>query len=294
MQVLRQCFALFLISLLPLQAWNATGHRVVAVIAYDHLNPKAKARVDDLLRQHPDLGKLPPREAFLAASVWPDTIKGDARFYDDTRKDAVPTPLLPGFPSMARHTNWHYIDIPFSPDGTPLEPPAVPNALIELKRILKEPNLSNYDLPWLVHLVGDVHQPLHCVSRFIKSEPHGDQGGNLTFVMPGRNLHSVWDDGAGNDSSDAYVDKFATEITAGLVGSNGQLPRLSKDPKKWIDEEVDLAKREVYTFGYAPSSREHPIALPEGYEAHVRMVARVQIAKAGFRLASALNAKLGH
>ncbi len=293
MQVLRQCFALSLVSLLPLQAWNATGHRVVAAIAYDHLNPKAKARVDELLKQHPDLAKLPSREAFLDASVWPDTIKGDARFYDDTKKDAVPTPLLFGFPTMARHTNWHYIDIPFSPDGTPLEPPAVPNALVELNRILKGPSLSSYYLPWLVHLVGDVHQPLHCVSRFTKSEPHGDQGGNLTFVMPGRNLHAVWDNGAGNDSSEAYVDQFAAEITTEFAGSTGQSPKLSKESKKWIDEGVELAKRDVYTFGDEPSSRERPIALPNGYESHVRTIARVQLAKAGFRLASALNAKLG-
>ena len=54
-----------------------------------------------------------------------------------------------------------------------------PNALTELRRILKEADLASYDLPWLVHLTGDVHQPLHCTSRFTKPQPHGDQGGNL-------------------------------------------------------------------------------------------------------------------
>src|SRR5580704_577699 len=109
MRTLRDCLALLLVSILPLQAWNATGHRIVAAIAYDHLTPKAKARVDELLARHPDLGKLPSREAFLAAAVWPDTIKGDSRFYDDTQEIPKVTPQLPGFPSMARHTNWHYI-----------------------------------------------------------------------------------------------------------------------------------------------------------------------------------------
>jgi S1/P1 Nuclease len=278
---------------LPLQAWNATGHRIVAAIAYDRLNAKARARIDELLSQHPDFKALAGRDAFLAASVWPDVIKGDARFYDDTRANAQPTPLLPGFPSMARHTNWHYVDIPFSPDGTPLEPTQSPNALMELQRILREPGLTAYDLPWLVHLTGDVHQPLHCTSRFTKSQPKGDQGGNLVFVTPGRNLHAFWDDLAGSDTTDAYVNRYAAEITGEFVKNNGQHPRLAKDPKKWIDESFQLDKRAVYTFGPETGSREHPLMLPPGYEDNARAIARIQLAKAGVRLAAALNAKLG-
>jgi hypothetical protein len=290
-------FALLLIAL-PLQAWNATGHRIVAAIAYDHLTAKARARVDELLRQHPDFSALIGREAFLTASVWPDTIRGDKRFYDDTQANAQPTQLLPGFPSlgflsMARHTNWHYIDVPLSPDGTPLEPIPSPNALIEVRRILKETNLSVYDLPWLVHLTGDVHQPLHCADRFTKSLPQGDQGGNLVFVTPGRNLHAFWDDLGGTDTTDEYVNRYATEITAEFIKANGQRPRLSQDPKKWVDEGFDLAKREVYTFGPEAGSREHPLPLPGGYEANAQRIARIQLAKAGFRLAAVLNAKLG-
>jgi hypothetical protein len=286
-------FTVLLIAL-PLQAWNATGHRIVGAIAYDHLTAKARAQVDELLRQHPDFKALIGRDAFLQASVWPDTIKGDNRFYDDTRANAQPTPLLPGFPDMARHTNWHYIDIPFSPDGTPLEPIPSPNALIELRRILKETKLGAYDLPWLVHLTGDVHQPLHCTSRFTKSQPKGDQGGNLVYVMPGRNLHALWDDLAGTDTTDAYVNRYAAEITSEFVKASGQRPRLSKDPKKWVDEGFDLAKREVYTFGPDTGSREHPLLLPATYEENARRIARIQLAKAGFRLAAALNARLGH
>jgi hypothetical protein len=279
----------------PAQAWNATGHRVVAAIAYDRLTPAARSRVDALLHKHPDLMKLAPRDAFLAASVWPDVIKGDNRFYDDTRANAQPAPLLPGFPSMARHTNWHYIDIPFSPDGTPLQQPKSPNALEQLQRILKTLGRadapSTYDLPWLIHIEGDVHQPLHCSSRFLKSEPDGDQGGNLVFVTPGRNLHALWDDILGTDTSAAYVNGLATAIANDFVQHNGEHPRLSKDPKKWIDEGFALAKSEVYTFGDETGSRDHPIALPSSYEANARKVARIRVAIAGFRLAAALNRK---
>ena len=300
---------LFSLSLqTPLEAWNATGHRIIAAVAYDHLNPKAQARVEELLRQHPDFKTLPPREGFLTASTWPDTIRNDNRFYDDTRADAKPTQVLPeflnmGFPrlvpvSMARHTNWHYVDIPFSPDGTPLEPSPSPNALVELRRILREEALAAYDLPWLLHVGGDVHNPLHCTSRFTKAQPKGDQGGNLVFVNPtpsnpGRNLHAFWDNLAGSDTSDDYVNRYAAEITAEFVKANGQHPRLSRDPKRWVDEGFELAKREVYTFGPDTGTREHPLQLPAGYEAEALRVARIQLAKAGFRLAAALNAKLG-
>jgi hypothetical protein len=281
-----------LVLALPVEAWNATGHRIVAAIAYDHLSPQAKARVDELLKQHPDFGNLAPRDAFLAASVWPDTIKGDSRFFDDTLPNPKPTPLLPGFPSMARHTDWHYIDLPFSMDGTRLEQAKKPNALVELRRILREPSLAVYDLPWLVHLTGDVHQPLHCASRFTKSLPHGDQGGNLVFVTPGRNLHSLWDGLAGYDTGNAYIDRFADAVSAEFTALDGAHPIVSKDPKVWIAEGLALAQREVYTFGTGTGDRDHPIALPESYEYKARQVSRIQLAKAGFRLAAVLNAKL--
>ena len=145
----------------------------------------------------------------------------------------------------------------------------------------------------LVHLTGDVHQPLHCTSRFTKSQPKGDQGGNLVFVNPGRNLHAFWDDLAGTDTTDAYVNRYAAEITAEFVRGNSHAPRLSRDPKKWIDEGFDLAKREVYTLGPETGSREHPLTLPPIYEENARRVARIQLAKAGFRLAAVLNAGLG-
>jgi hypothetical protein len=283
----------------PALAWNATGHRVVAAIAYDRLTPQARAQVDAFLRKHPDFAALSGREAFLAASVWPDRIKGDRRFYDDTHPDAKPTPLLAGFPSMARHENWHYIDIPFSPDGTPLKPSKSPNALDQLQRILKilgpADAEASYDLPWLIHLTGDVHQPLHCTRRFLKSQPDGDQGGNLVFVTlgsgAGRTLHAFWDDIVGTDTGDASVNRLADGITADYIQQHGAHPRLARDPKKWIDEGFQLAKSEVYTFGTETGSREHPVGLPAGYETNARRVARAQLAVAGFRLADALNRK---
>jgi hypothetical protein len=289
----------------PASAWDGTGHRIIAAIAYDRLTPATKARVDALIKAHPDYALLTrgapedpaarARAAFITAAVWPDDIKDtrrDPRFYDDTRKDSVPTPTLPGFPDMKRHTNWHYYDKPYTPDGAPARKQEPPNALSELPRLLKEigtapQETASYDLPWIEHISGDLGQPLHCVSRMLKSMPEGDAGGNRVFVMPLRNLHSFWDDAAGRDTSDAYVTKYAAEAVAAHPAM-----KIEKNPKKWIDEGYQLARTQVYTFGLGTGSRETPINLTENYIENAKHVAQAQIAIAGYRLAAVLNEHL--
>jgi hypothetical protein len=292
-------------SSLPAYGWNATGHRVIAAIAYQRLTPKARARVDELLRAHPDYATLladgAPTDAndakgralaaFLDASVWPDVIRGDRRFYDETRANAQPTPQIAGFPNMQSHPAWHYFDTPFSPDGTPTEDQKPPHALSELPRLLQELKSrdpkSSYDLPWLIHIESDVHQPLHAVSRFTKDLPHGDAGGNRVFVNPGGNLHSLWDGALGRDTKLEVILALATEVTT-------QFPQkhLSKEPRRWIAESFALCKTDVYTFGDGNGTRDQPIALPHGYEYNMHVTARRRIAMAGYRLAAILNERL--
>jgi hypothetical protein len=308
--LLAASFAMLFWAAAPASAWNATGHRLIAAIAYDWLTPKVRARVDALIRQHPDYEKLflrdapadprgRARAAFIAAAVWPDEIKGDPRFYDETRPNASPTPLLPGFPDMARHTTWHYYDTPYTPDGAEAQHQKPPHALSELNRIIPiigskadvpPTSASNpaYLLPWLEHIEGDVHQPLHCVSRFLKSQPKGDAGGNFVYVGPNRNLHSLWDGAAGQDTSAAYITKYIAEAQA----AHPRPRRLEKKPEKWIHEGFELAVSEVYTFGLETGTRDHPITLPPGYEANAARVAQQRIAIAGYRLAAVLNEKL--
>jgi hypothetical protein len=296
--------SLLLALVIPVNAWNATGHRVIAAIAYDHLTAQARAQADQLIRRHPDYPmfalnapaepRARARAAFVAASIWADQIRGDVRFYDESRPTAAPTPLLPGFPDMARHATWHYIDVPFSTDGTPLKSQPEPHALSEMRRILAElgapgfnPSRQSYGLVWLLHIVGDVHQPLHCTSRFLTSQPDGDQGGNLVFVPPGRTLHALWDQAAGADSSDAAVNRLAAEMLSAALPEPA-----STDLDRWIREGFDLARSQVYTFGNATGTRELPVQLPSGYEENARRIARLQIVKAGQRLSEVLNKTL--
>jgi hypothetical protein len=102
----------------PALAWNAAGHRISAMIAWESMDAGTKSAVGQLLRQHPDYerwqarahGGDPELTAFLEASTWPDDIRKDRRFYTAGREE--PTATLPGFPDMERRLRWHYVDRP--------------------------------------------------------------------------------------------------------------------------------------------------------------------------------------
>jgi len=151
------------------RAWNPNGHRVVAAAAYPKLQPQVRQKVAALLALNPEHRRwvegVPPGErelaAFMRASNWADDIRD-----------------LPGFPESQKHKDWHYINVPFSTDGTPTRPPAVPNVQTQIAALRKQ--LANrkasdadrsFALIWLLHLVGDVHMPLHCTARFDRKLP---------------------------------------------------------------------------------------------------------------------------
>lgn len=281
----------------PAWAWNYSGHRIVAVIAYERLTHRARARVDLLIRNHPDYSGIftqgapkdpaaRARYAFVNAAPWPDQIISDARFYDDVR-----TPFLPGFPDMMRHRTWHYHDVPISGDGTPVGEQPPPNLMTELPRLLAEiatatPQQAAYDLPWIEHLTGDIHQPLHATSRYLQSQPKGDAGGNSVIVEPGRTLHSLWDDAAApRDLGYDGILRYAREIVTEHPSSGKE----SLDPNDWFRESFELDKSAVYTFGLETGSKEHPLSLPANYEEKAKNVAGQRVALAGYRLAAVLN-----
>jgi hypothetical protein len=300
MRLLR-LFTAVLTLALPAAAWNFSGHWIVAEIAYERLTPQARVRVDELIRRHPDFERFTKyapvdpaaraRYAFVRAASWPDELRSDLRFYDETREDAQPTPLLSGFPDMMRHPAWHYYDIPISGDGTPVVEQQPPHLMTELPRLLAElaevgPMQAAYDLPWIEHLVGDSHQPLHATSRYLKSEPKGDAGGNFVWVNGGRTLHSLWDDAAApRDLSYEEVLRYAREITA--EHSTQELGSL--DPREWMTESFELDKSVVYTFGLETGTKDHPLVIPASYLEKAKSVARQRVALAGYRLGAVLN-----
>jgi hypothetical protein len=290
-----------------LPAWNGTGHRVVAAIAYDLLDSTTRARVDDLIRRHPDYQSMflryatsrepaaRAREAFIQASIWPDQIKSDARFYDEDRREARPTTLLPGFPDMGRHQIWHFINIPFTQDGSRLRDARSPNIVTELDRLTRalakpagDPANPVYVLPWVLHLVGDIHNPMHVATRFTRADADGDRGGNDVVVSPGRNLHSFWDALAGPDpSNSATIDRLANQVRQVVYN-----PDTAGYPSQWAEGGVQIAKLSAYSFGSQPGSAARPITLSRDYQVTAKQLAYSQLSASGHRLAHLLQQTL--
>lgn len=298
---MRPALALLLLAATSLPGWNRDGHKTVAWIAYQHLSPEVKVQVDSILQNHPDYSSwtkdLPAGadrglEAFLHSSYWPDEIKGDPRMWDDLAREPHPTPPLPGFPDMKMHKNWHYTNVPYVASGqTGVEPDRV--NIVERLAALRTQPLSAYNLAWLIHLVGDVHQPLHCVARFsghhrneTTRQDRGDLGGNLFQIDdPAKNLHALWDNALGaTDSRLEFVNTAAS-----LSATGDSIVRL--DTNSWVEESVKLAKSLVYTVGADADNSSPPKISPE-YRSALQKAARERIASAGYRLAAILNARL--
>ncbi|MEX2260949.1 MAG: S1/P1 nuclease [Bryobacteraceae bacterium] len=261
-------------------AWNGTGHRAIARIAYENLQSTPRARVDALLKRHPDYAAwvrgIPESEAgqaaFERASKWPDDIRGDRRLDN------------PG---------WHYINLPFSTDGTDVSrfAPLPPNALTKLQDIRKSlgnpsvsPESQTHLLPWLIHLVGDVHNPLHTTARFLKTQPRGDRGGNAVIVRGAGNLHSYWDGLLGRGETP----KFLAKLVETIIHSHPKPANPDLRERQWVQEGLALCRKFVYSFGEG-GTRENPVRLSDEYRVKARRIAHERAATAGYRLAAVLN-----
>jgi hypothetical protein len=182
--------------------------------------------------------------------------------------------------------------MPFSPDGTALVNPATPNARTQIavfRTTLASPTasdeLKSYDLVWLIHLVGDVHQPLHATSRFTQDLPDGDSGGNKVALCERPchdELHAFWDNVLGTGTKPATAIKAATIISAADPTASAV-----QDEGKWIDESVSAAKKAVYAPPVGVGAG--PFTLDANYKVAAKKLAKKRIALAGARLAGLLN-----
>lgn len=301
----------------PAFAWNATGHSVVALLAYRDLSEADQRKVQAVLRAHPHfdefLAKVVPAKAnrdewlVMQASVWPDWIKGARREVKEAynRPDwhyvNRPVRRLDGASEAGRAAIEKNIADPTKNRGRVLT--ALPAAMAGLKDPTASAAERAVHLCWLLHLAGDLHQPLHAATFFSPNSPDGDLGGNLFFVRRGSQparLHALWDDALGQFQTAPALDELAR-----LVGREPVRPadRAITDPKAWADESHALAESVGYKFNgkwlqgelvtdFLAKPSPTPPALPEGYEARMREVARKRVAIAGVRLADAIRANL--
>ncbi len=232
--------------------WSKKGHRTTGEVAQEHLSRKARKAISKLLNGQ-DLAKV---------STFGDDIKADRDF--------------------KKFSAWHYVNFPADKKYTDVEPSEYGDIVVGIQKcvaVVKDENSSQEDkifyLKLLVHLVGDLHQPMH-VGRL------ADKGGNdiqVQWFNKGSNLHRVWDSNMIDDNGMSY-----TEIAASL-------PKLTKKQKNfiqegtvydWVEESQDLANT-VY------DSAEVGEKLYYRYSYVWWGTVETQLQKGGLRLAKVLN-----
>lgn len=302
---LAACAALLLSSSTAL-AWNGRGHMMVADVAWKKLTPATRSRVIELLRLNPDFATwvqgIPIAKrgevAFMRASKWADDIKSRAGYTNGNVSEPGAAGGS-GYDDMLQHRYWHFKDKPFSLDGAPLEQPYDINAetqIIAFRNILgsiKSDEVKSYSLVWLVHLVGDVHQPLHATTRFSKAPDdlkNGDRGGNKIKIKAcascsESNLHSYWDGlmGKGETPSSLFSAVAALPAAPSAAANN-------TDVASWIDDSFAKAKDVAYA---APiKNGVGPYTLTTTYKTSAKTLARKRVALAGARLAKLIEESL--
>jgi hypothetical protein len=264
-------------------AWGPQGHRTIGAIADRLLSPQAHAAVAQLLAGDLDkFGNLSGRTTLQEVSVWADELHG--------------TP--------AARATWHYDDAPVC-GSVPKSRycPAGECNSEQLKRLLgvlrdrrAPPRERNEALKWIVHLVGDLHQPLHAADN-------DDRGGNRVAVAlagvhtRGReNLHRAWDGelvrlalhAGSRPQPPRNIDALTAEARS-LVADAGQ-----GSPDSWAFESNNLARNVAYhypafTCGGAPSGI---VVLDAGYQQEAEEIVRERLLLAGARLAALLERTL--
>ncbi|HKB92428.1 MAG TPA: S1/P1 nuclease [Opitutaceae bacterium] len=309
-------------------AWNNSGHELVAMIAYEQLDPTVQDAAFALLQHHPHFETILkeglPANAdvkewvFLHAATWPDRVRPDPRH-----------PELKGY----HHGSWHYINYPYVLPSEASKLPALdPNKAIgdgeilirlaEAHKVIGDKSVNPAEraimLAWLLHLVGDLHQPLHATSLVTTRLPDGDKGGNSLLVraLPSSSpihLHAFWDDALGHGESLPFLRNAASEIRATFdIAGPGQNRkehkpeteltelRTGRTYRQWAQESYNAAVEFVYLHGALPFScapanyrdrvdpQSVPI-LPSDYSINARAEAQRRMALAGCRIANELE-----
>ena len=270
----------------PAFAWGDEGHEITGLIAYAHLTPAVRAKVDALLASDPDT--LTAAD-FASRTTWADKYRNDHR----------------------ETANWHFVDVELDhPDLksgcfalTALGPgqlasqgPAndcivdkIDEFSAELRKPATPPAERRLALKFLIHFVGDLHQPLH-------ASDHNDKGGNCIGLAPSNdyrstNLHAYWDTGVIQQLGGSPVD-IATRLDREITPAEFQAWSAG-DAKTWEMESFTLAKTVAYNLPSKLTCDEHGmVSLSPAYETAARRAAILQLEKAGVRIAYVLNKAL--
>jgi hypothetical protein len=304
----------------PLAAWDVGGHELVDTMAWDRLNPKARQAVTELARE-----MVNPDQAYDAITL--------GCWMDDLRKNTA-------MPCHGKFLSWHYIDIGIDPgDPQPSFEPgddndAHGNVVQALKRavvVLKggtDPYIKTKAMAcaMVMHLVADIHQPLHCATKYFMSggRLHQDAGGNKEDVLNGPpdagrpgtgspgdakfNLHAFWDSAwraSFDDASGCVVldprfqehgmhEPQNVRVLAETLVQEPPSPGVDLETRidQWARESNGIARDFVYRELTGTESGKY-CRLSSVYVSKANALARQRLVLAARRLATLLNNTLG-
>ncbi len=289
-------------------AWDDTGHKLTTYIAWEQMSSAAREKAFKILMSAPEDAHLSvfylqdsrsaaakQREFFMLASTWADIVR------DKDFKNRF---------SKYHKSDWHYADTFWSnasgkvevlkdfaePKGKAVE------QLFAFDKLLRDAAAADADkaiaLAWVLHLGGDIHQPLHTSARVTQYDPKGDQGGNLFMLSPKGakgdervSLHWYWDsivkrniprvsDACDSDYLPPIAQAMMKKYPAAKMQNRLKLGKFDE----WQQEGFQITSTKLYPaslkFGEMPS---------ENYKKMAFEIAEEQIALAGYRLGAMLN-----
>lgn len=279
----RFAFAIILATTGPASAWWEDGHIIASRVAESRLTKEAQAGIKDLLGDNAE-GERAISDSRICN--WADLIRSSGAL---NRK-------------YPKNDTWHYINIEIKVKKEDFQLPDdnnhVVGAIERFKKVLKDPKASKDDrkeaLLFLVHFMGDMHQPLHTGNR------GDDRGGNLQPIksVSGKfedrmNLHKVWDGyileaERGDLTNDDFAKRLVEEI------QKEEIETWSKgETADWVWDSHSIVVERVYQFTNGtdlPKRDSAPVELSaQNYVKANQPIVREQLKKAGVRLAKVLN-----
>ena len=259
-------------------AWGKFGHQAVGKIAENHLTENARKKINEI---------LDPGVSMSDISTCPDVIKKDSVYCANSFE----------IPKESETSSWHFINLPVNQN---IDIPMFKNfcknsnCITEELKInlnnLKSPDANKYQkeiaLMFVVHLMGDLHQPLHCANDHDK----GGNGKSVKIIWENDNekkvsLHHLWDNIIFTDSElkKLNFDDFIKEREQEIDNLNTS-DWFTTSIDDWALESYSFSKATIYPEYYKTSGK-----ITNVYKRSMQKVAFLQIEKAGFRLAKLLN-----